>query len=143
MKNNWSTRESNSYALYLELKQKTSKFQRRKIIFNFISTLLKMFHGERNVYEENDFVHFKRVTSIEVREVREMLSGLIFNEGEIPIYTFLGETVDNVADGRDRTNPGFRILPLLSANGNLQRRTSGYRSGQILVLRLGNYPEGR
>ena len=43
-------------------------------------------------------------------------------------------------------NPGIKILPLIraiSVNGLLGGRMSGQRSGQFLVLRIGNYPSRR
>ena len=42
--------------------------------------------------------------------------------------------------GEDRLNFGIRILPLPSANGLFGEWMSGQRSGQFLVLRMGNYP---
>ena len=35
---------------------------------------------------------------------------------------------------------GISILPLSSSNALLERRMAGFRSGQLLILRLGNYP---
>ena len=37
-------------------------------------------------------------------------------------------------------NPGMRISPLPIANGLPGGRMSGQRSGELLVLRMGNYP---
>ena len=40
-------------------------------------------------------------------------------------------------------NPGIRLLPLPSANGLFGGRMNGWRSGQLLVLRMRNCPRRR
>ena len=72
-----------------------------------------------------------------------MPSGLILSEGKsVPttssVRVLAMPKKTNV--GGDRQNSGIRILPLLSANGLLGRRMSGQRSGQLLFIRMGDYP---
>ena len=45
-----------------------------------------------------------------------------------------------MANVRDRMDPGIRILPLPSANSLPGGRMSGQRSRKLLVLRMGHYP---
>ena len=50
-----------------------------------------------------------------------------------------GRETTNV--GGNQMNPGIRSLPLPSVNDLLGGLISGYRSEQLLVFRMGNYPK--
>ena len=71
-----------------------------------------------------------------------MPSGLILSEGTIPSppsgRDWATSYTANVEG--DRMNPGVRFLPLPSANYLIKGRMSGLRSGEIPILRKGNYP---
>ena len=75
-----------------------------------------------------------------------MPSDLILGERKIlpPPPSGREQTTSQTANiGGDRMNPGIRILPQPRANGLPGGRMSGQKLGQLLVLRMGNYPGRR
>ena len=57
---------------------------------------------------------------------------------EYPYLYLLAWKTANI--GRKKMNPGIRIPPLTSANDLHGGQMNGYRPGQLLGLRMGNYP---
>ena len=56
------------------------------------------------------------------------------------LSTLPSESVGSAIDGGDQMNSGISVLPLSNANSLLRGLMSRQRSGQLLFLRMGNYP---
>ena len=87
---------------------------------------------------------YKIICSLKVPERYEKWIRVSFSMKEKSISTPPSvrnwTTTETANVGGDRMNPGIRILQLPSVNGLVGVWMNGYKSGQLLVPEMGNYP---